>query len=270
MRPATPPQTPWFGMLSAGIITLLAALFLICQAPASWLGAWIQEASAKQVQWLDATGTIWQGSAQAVWREKREGAPVWTLPGRLKWQVQPGWTHWTVRLEHTAQSTQALALEWRPWGQDRGWRLAPVGADTVRWPLQSLQGLGTPWNTVQLRGTLSLVSEGGLQWFAKDQGGGHWAGDLHLKLNDTGSRLSHLPWLGDYQMHLSATTGSALNLELNTLAGPLRLQGKGQWDEQGLRFQGMAQAEDGRENELSNLLNILGRREGRQSLIFIG
>ncbi|RYY92801.1 MAG: type II secretion system protein N, partial [Comamonadaceae bacterium] len=42
------------------------------------------------------------------------------------------------------------------------------------------------------------------------------------------------------------------------------------WNGRALRFDGEASAAPGREDALSNLLNIIGRRDGARSLITLG
>ena len=63
---------------------------------------------------------------------------------------------------------------------------------------------------------------------------------------------------------------SAALLKLSTDSGALQLVGQGQWLGAGLRFQGQASAAPGSEAVLSNLLNIIGRRQGALSIISIG
>jgi general secretion pathway protein N len=48
------------------------------------------------------------------------------------------------------------------------------------------------------------------------------------------------------------------------------LSGQGQWIAQRLRFNGVASAEPARVEALSNLLNIVGRRDGARSIITVG
>jgi len=48
------------------------------------------------------------------------------------------------------------------------------------------------------------------------------------------------------------------------------LQGQGQWIGSRLRFSGEARADEGAEAALSNLLNIIGRRQGARSLLSLG
>jgi len=57
---------------------------------------------------------------------------------------------------------------------------------------------------------------------------------------------------------------------LNTLEGSLVLTGQGQWVGQRLRFDGAASATPGSIDALSNLLNIIGRRNGATAIIKVG
>jgi general secretion pathway protein N len=57
---------------------------------------------------------------------------------------------------------------------------------------------------------------------------------------------------------------------VTTRDGSLRLSGTGRWNGQAMRFSGEASAAPGREDALSNLLNIIGRRDGARSIITLG
>ena len=74
--------------------------------------------------------------------------------------------------------------------------------------------------------------------------------------------------MGSYRLLLQG--GSTPTLELTTLGGALQMHGSGQWVGQRLRFEGEARAAPEREAALSNLLNIIGRRQGARSLITLG
>ena len=60
------------------------------------------------------------------------------------------------------------------------------------------------------------------------------------------------------------------SLTLTTTEGSLHLTGNGTLGAGGMRFRGEARAAEGQEAALSNLLNIIGRREGARSVISIG
>ena len=138
------------------------------------------------------------------------------------------------------------------------------------WPAAWLAGLGTPWNTLQLGGRLHLASPG--LRLQSVQGRLSLHGALALELQGVSSRLSPLPVLGSYRLGLQGQPagGESATLQLDTLDGALRLSGSGQWTGGRLRFRGQAQAAEGQAAALSNLLNIIGRRQGALSVISIG
>jgi general secretion pathway protein N len=148
--------------------------------------------------------------------------------------------------------------------------LQPASGILGEWPAAWLAGLGAPWNTLQLVGTLRLASQG----LNLDAAEGRWrvAGQADLELDNIGSRLSTLDRLGSYRVQLvgSGADGQGPAITLSTRDGALLLSGTGQWTGAQLRFRGEARAAPGFESVLDNLLNILGRRQGALSLISIG
>jgi general secretion pathway protein N len=101
-------------------------------------------------------------------------------------------------------------------------------------------------------------------------------GQMVVELRDAASRLSTVQPMGSYRLVWQgagmerASHSSGDTLTLSTMQGALQLQGQGQWLAGRLRFSGEAQAAPGREEALSNLMNILGRRQGSKTLIQIG
>jgi len=135
-----------------------------------------------------------------------------------------------------------------------------------RWPAGILVGLGTPWNTLQIDGELLLATEGlSVEWVA---GRLAIAGRAELTAQRMSSRLSTLRPMGSYRITLSG--GETPALQLQTLEGSLQLTGSGRWVGSRLHFSGIASAAPDRETALSNLLNIIGRRNGARSIITIG
>ena len=86
-------------------------------------------------------------------------------------------------------------------------------------------------------------------------------GDQAQQVGDGDPRLAH---------RFSHLLLGELEFLLQTLQGDLQLSGSGQWVGQRLRFSGEASAAPEREGALSNLLNIIGRRNGARSLITLG
>lgn len=281
-------RRPPFGAALAGLV-VGALVALVLAVPASWLAAGLAQASGGRVLLAEARGSAWTGSAVLVLAAGPGARDARALPGRLQWRLRPAWgphgAALALRLEQACCLPQPLTLHLQPgWGR---WRLvAPVDAPTaaavapavattdpltrVRWPAESLAGLGTPWNTLMPGGTLQLATPGfELEWV---QGRLRFSGRAEVQLLGLTARISTLPWLGDYRLVLAgdAARGDAATLELATLRGALQLSGRGQVVSGRVRFQGQAEAAPGSEAALANLLNIIGRRQGAQSLITIG
>jgi general secretion pathway protein N len=74
-----------------------------------------------------------------------------------------------------------------------------------------------------------------------------------------GSRMSPIKPLGSYEMAMD-WRGQQADLSLRTVRGALLLSGSGTLENGRLRFSGQAQAAEGYEETLGNLLNLLGQR----------
>ena len=270
------------------------AAALVVFAPAAWLAAAVAGASGEQLLLTDARGTVWRGSAVPVLTGGPGSRDASALPGRLQWtlgfdgaalalrarhdccledearlRVVPGFGR--VRLEllpaanatPPAAPTDATAAAPPPLA-------AAVARPIGRWPASWLVGLGTPWNTLQPSGTL-LLSTSGLV-LERVQGRWLFSGNAEIELASMASRVSTLDVLGSYRLQISgdAAKGQPAQLQLSTTSGALQLSGSGQWTASKLRFTGQAGAAAGSEAVLSNLLNIIGRRQGAVSVISIG
>jgi general secretion pathway protein N len=259
--PRYTPKTFWgwaaCGALLGGLVAVVAF------APAQWLASTLQQFSHGRVMLTNARGTIWNGSAQLTLTGGAGSRDAASLPSRLEWQLSPGWGHALASLSSECCTPQPLVLQLTPrWG---GMDLSLADGQSS-WPASVLNGLGTPWNTVQPAGHLVLTSQG----LAVTLVDGRFAiaGRAQLKMLDLSSRLSTLRPLGSYRLTLQG--GATPGLELDTLEGSLRLTGKGRWVGARLHFEGTASATPDRLEALSNLLNIIGRRNGAQSIISLG
>ena len=256
----------WAGMLLGAVLTL--ALF----APAAWMAAAVNDATGHRLMLSDARGTVWNGSAVLVLTGGAGSRDASALPGRLQWTLGLDGLALSLRARQPCCMPEAVALRLVPaLGRFRvEW---PAGAGKPRllgqWPAAWLVGLGTPWNTLHPTGTLALRSEG----FVVESVQGRWVfqGHAELELRSMASSLSTLDMLGNYRLSLQGQArGEAALLKLSTDSGVLQLGGQGQWLGSGLRFQGQASAAPGSEAVLSNLLNIIGRRQGALTIISIG
>ena len=253
-------QTSSWALAGALVGVLLATLL---NAPAHWLTRTLQQASQGRLVFQAPRGTLWNGSAQLVLTAGPDSAEATTLPGRLAWQLQPALTGFSVNLLADCCMQNAMRLSLKPHWGGATWVLAD---SLSQWPAQWLVGLGTPWNTVQAEGQLSLSTQGlSVQWAS-----GRWrlAGRAQLDARQISSRLSSLKPMGSYRLTL--TGGPTSSFQVETIEGALQLTGSGQWVGGKLRFDGVASAAPERLEALSNLLNIIGRRDGTRTLIKIG
>ena len=134
-------------------------------------------------------------------------------------------------------------------------------------PTAWLSGLGSPWNTVQPEGQIRLQSE---NWAWRQEGQQvHTSGQFIVTLEQFATRLSSLKPLGDYQL---AFIGAAdTRIRLTTLAGALQMEGQGVWRRGHLQFVGEAWAREAQdESALSNLLGVIGPRNGARALLRVG
>jgi len=255
----------------AGALLGGLAAFAAC-APAAWLGTAVNEATGQRLLLADARGTVWNGSAVIVLTGGAGSRDASALPGRLQWRLRLDGTALALYARQACCIQGEVKLRVMP-GLG-GLRLdlpAALGQATLvgEWPAGWLSGLGTPWNTLQPSGTLALSSTG----FAAQSVQGRWifSGRAELELRSMASSLSTLEVLGSYRLSLQGDErGDAAQVQLSTSDGALQLSGSGQWVASKLRFNGQASAAPGSESALSNLLNIIGRRQGALSLISIG
>ncbi|MES2959962.1 MAG: type II secretion system protein N [Pseudomonadota bacterium] len=255
--------------VAGAILGALAAL--VVYAPAAWLASAVASATADRLLLTDARGSVWNGSALPVLSGGPGSRDASALPGRLEWNLS--WRGLGAEL----RARQACCLRGevraliRPGLGRLSVQLLPAESSTVgQWPASWLSGLGTPWNTVQLGGALRLTSPGlTVEWV---QGRVRFTGEAALDIANASSRVSTLDTLGSYRLTVrgNAASGDAASVSLITIDGALRLSGQGEWTGNGLRFRGEAQAAEGSETALNNLLNIIGRRQGTRSVISIG
>jgi general secretion pathway protein N len=260
------------GWAAAGLAA--GTLFgVVAFAPAAWLAQAVAAASGQRLLLADAQGTVWAGSARPVLSGGADSRDATTLPGRLHWRLALRGGAIELQARQPCCLVDTLRLQLRPNIGRLAVTLPPASDATGaigRWPAAFLAGLGTPWNTLQLSGSVELSSPG----LTLENVQGRWrlAGRAELGLHEIGSRLSRLAPLGSYRLVLDGGDGGtdAAQLRLSTVEGPLQLQAEGLWAASGLRLRGEARADPGSEAALDNLLNLIGRRSGALSVLSIG
>lgn len=249
---------------------LLGALVgVVVFAPATWLTGAIASATGQRVLLADARGTVWSGSAIAVLTGGPGSRDASSLPGRLEWTLRFKGLGLELRARHACCLNDTVSVHLKPGLGRMTVTLAPKPDWIGQWPGAFLGGLGTPWNTLQLGGSLRLMSSG----LRLDLVQGRWIvdGQADIDMLQASSRVSTLEPLGSYRFSLMGSAGGPSQLRLSTIDGALQLNGEGTAGPNGVRFRGEARAAtEADEAALNNLLNIIGRRNGAVSVISIG
>lgn len=226
-RTESPRMGRW-ALLGAIVGLLIATLWF---APARWLVSGIAWASQGQVQLMSAQGSVWTGSAMVSLTGGRNSRDQMALPGRMQWRIRPAWLGVNVDILPDCCASTPAKVQLRV-----GWQRLDVAVSQhqSQWPASLLQGLGAPWNTLQLDGQLSLKFDNyRLQWV---QGRTMMQGTIEAALRNTSSRLTTIRPMGSYRLIMQG--GDKVELTLKTEQGPLMLTGQGQWQGQHLRFNG--------------------------------
>jgi general secretion pathway protein N len=239
-----------FAWLCLGLFCML--MTLVAFAPASWLGVMLEKETDGRFALGDVQGSIWSGSAFVGVAATKSGDLTPLLPGRFVWHLSPilllGQIDFGV--ENSASLRSPVAIT----GNFRHVQVSPGG---VVLPSERLSGLGSPLNTVRPSGEITLSwdeLEMSLQNQQLDING-----TMKLTMQEIASALSPIKPLGSYLMTF-VWHGQKADMNLTTLQGPLMLSGTGALVQGRLQFSGSAQAQEGQEDKLANLLNLLGQR----------
>lgn len=253
----------------AGVV-VGAIIALIFFAPAAWMAGAVSKATGQRVLLADARGTVWAGSAIAVLTGGPDSRDASSLPGRIQWDLGLKGLGLQLNVQHACCLNDTVTLLIKPGLGRFSATLLPKPDWIGQWPGAFLGGLGTPFNTLQLGGSLRLSSPGlKMEWVQ-----GRWVIDglAHIDLLQASSRVSTLEPLGSYRFSLIGDrAGGPTQMRLTTLEGALQLTGEGTAGPSGVRFRGEARAAtEADEAALNNLINIIGRRNGPVSVISIG
>ncbi len=269
---SSPIQSTWSWALVGAVLGAVWALLV--HLPAQWLAQVVSQATQQQVQIQEAQGSVWQGSGKLVLTGGAGSRDALALPGRIQWHTALAfhgfqWPQFVFNLNAACCMTQRAQLSLQVGERLGVWQLQ-VNDHRSQWPAHLLSGLGAPWNTLQPEGNLVLETK---QLQVQFQTAKTWLqGGLTLTAENMSSRLSTLQPMGTYQIQLGGSASPQLmpSLTLSTQSGSLLLSGQGQWQGSKLQFRGEASAVPEHAEALSNLLNIIGRRQGARSLLSLG
>lgn len=218
---------------------------LVAVAPAALMEWLLPRFSGNRLHVQDPQGSFWRGEAADLVVVSAEGNA--RKLGAIKWQVL-----WLPVLR--GELVVSLELATNP-KVSRGVVAFVPGGIRLRnvdatMPASILTEFYPAWKLWQPGGMLELHAE------AIGMGRGSINGVAEAKWQGASSSLSHLNPFGSYR--LSIKDGK---LDLGTLSGPLRLTGNGAWGAQGVRFEGLAQADAGAKADLQDFMRLFGKED---------
>jgi len=239
-----------FAWLCLALFCILMTLVIF--APAAWLGVLLEHETDGRFALGDVQGSVWNGSAFIGVAATKNGDVTPLLPGRFVWHLSPILLLGQIDLglENSASLRSPVSIA----GNFRRVQISPSG---LILPSERLSGLGSPLNTVRPSGEITLSWDELEMSLLNQQLDIN--GTMKLTMQQIASALSPIKPLGSYLMTF-VWHGQTADIALKTLQGPLMLSGAGALVRGKLQFSGSAQAENGQEDKLANLLNLLGQR----------
>ena len=200
-------------LIAIGLFVYTVAV--IATAPATLVDSGLQRASDGRLRLAEAQGTLWSGSGQI---EVRDSGGRTGVAKSLAWRFLPqsllrGHLVCEVELDQSARRFPVtISLS----------RIELSNAD-VSLPATVL-GLGVPkLAPLGLTGNVLLhIASLTIERKAMQ-------GNATLQWRDAGSVLTPISPLGDYELRLDGE-GATVHAYLRTIQGPLRLEGKGSWE----------------------------------------
>ncbi len=241
-------RSVWAALALALLVALATALATL---PAAWLLPLVERQTGGRLSLGDPQGSVWQGSAFIGAASGPDEPLTPLLPGRFHWRLSP--LALLGRIDAELANDSALA---QPVAVHGSWRQWDVSAGSLLLPAERLAALGAPLNTVQPSGRMQL-SWPALALKRKPEGL-HIDGRMQLDMTEIASALSPVKPLGAYRMEF-LWRGTAAHITLGTRSGPLVLEGAGDIVHGRLQFSGQAWAQEGKEQSLAILLNLLGQ-----------
>ena len=201
----------WHWIVCAGALYALALLVL---APASVLDPLVRRASAQQLRLVDIEGSLWSGRAVVTLAGDATQRP---LSWPLRWRWLPAGLlqgAFALHVETTARGTLAMVMLHYDRVQVRNLEIDAPAAALGRW-LPALSAL-------ELGGTVHL-SIATLVWQ-----GDEMSAQAALRWPDASTPYAGIAPLGEYYFACDINRMLA-NVSLQTLSGPLRVEGQGAW-----------------------------------------
>jgi general secretion pathway protein N len=230
---------------------ILFLLFFLTALPA-WLIPWaLKKYQYNQIVINSTEGSFWNGKATGQLDILIPNSPTYKLAlNQISWSWQPsrlfaGELAWKVLLENKSAKFNGVI----------GTRFTSLNirAAQIEASAQMITDIFPAAALLKPQGKLNLTTDD----FAI--GNNYFSGKAQLGWRGAEVVMSPVKPLGEYRALINAS-GSAADMQLSTLSGALKLNGKGNWTvKDGARFSGTAQAEPAQAANIDPLLQLMGK-----------
>jgi general secretion pathway protein N len=230
---------------------VLFFLFFLSALPA-WTIPWaIKKLQLNQIVINNPVGSLWNGTATGYVEVPVASAPAYPLKlDNIAWSWKPsrllaGELAWDVTLQNpAAKFNGAVGLGLRGISISQAQVEANAQMMTDIYPIAAL---------LKPQGKLQLTTDNFI--ISKNK----FSGKAQLDWRGAEVVMSPVKPLGEYRALINAT-GDAGDVQLTTLTGALKLNGKGYWTgKDGARFSGAAQADPAQAANIDPLLQLMGK-----------
>lgn len=231
----------------AALAAVAYAVFLVATTPSSFVAGQLSAAAAGSVQFVETSGTLWNGSARA--RMLAAGGPLFL--DRVDWRLVPArLSAGRIAFDVTAAS-RGLEARLQVARGFSDWEFRDVAASAEAAFLTAFLPWVARWRP---EGTLAIAANA-VTWNGREA-----RGATRIEWRNAAVALSEVRPLGTYRIDARAEGGPA-KLEVTTLDGPLKVSGQGTFTPPTrVAFSGEARAEGESAKALEPLLDLMGPR----------
>ena len=243
-----------FKFYSFSIFILL--LIILVEMPASVPASVLASKTSCQVTPHSVEGSIWNGSvvlglSAEKLKNKECGKPAF-ITERIHWITQCHWLQGFCEIKIDSLSIhQPIQVKIDLTG-------LKVGAAEIDLPRNMIEVLAESLASLKPRANISVSWDTlSMSGFFKPS----VSGLVHIKILHVSSLIRSIKDLGSYEAKLTLSDQSS-HWTLDTIHGPLLLNGAGEFGTKGLHFTGQALAAFGYQESLQGLLGLMGQKSG--------
>lgn len=229
---------------------------VIWQMPAAWFAGILGSQTACRITLQEAQGSIWNGSAAIGFSEIDVASGQCRRPSAITERFQ--WANECNLLGSTCTGTLEFSALKKPLQYTLTFSGLRFGSGEITLPVNALEVLGSPWSSLRPRGEM-LLSWSDL--IVANFNSAASAGNIQIKINDVSSAVSPVKPLGSYEIKIDLKPSGG-TWDVQTINGPLLIQGAGEFDRQETHFSGEVSATPEAGEALAGLLSLLGKRSG--------